>query len=77
MSGRHGLSLTSLENAESLLLLGLARRLLDYLLICQEKFEVAPGNNMCLYGKVETELRNKACKFVLLRFWCESCWCCV
>lgn len=56
MSGHHHLSLTSLEKAKSLLLLGLACRLLDYLLICQEKFEVASGNNMCLYGKVEMEL---------------------
>ena len=68
VSGRHRLSLMSLENAESLLLLGLAHRLLDYFLICQEKFKVAPNNNICLYGKVEMELRNKACKLVLLRF---------
>ena len=68
MSGRRRLSLMSLGNAESLLLLGLAHRLLDYFLICQEKFKVAPNNNICLYGKVEMVLRNKACKLVLLRF---------
>ena len=49
MSGHHHLSLTSLENAKSLLLLGLARRLLDYLLIRQEKFEVASGNNLSIW----------------------------
>ena len=49
VSGHHHLSLTSLENAKSLLLLGLARRLLDYLLIHQEKFEVASGNNVPIW----------------------------